>query len=194
MPTEHVDILDPEIHEPKGVAAAADHEIYIANGAGSGAWTKNLMTTHGDMIITSNVTATVTAAAADTTLATDSDYVKIIAGWTLAHGEGITLNVDEMVVPEDGDYFISFWADVKTPKNNNFVGIKYAINDTAPYSSRKIIAQSTTVNDYLNVAGMGIVVSLNANDTISMYIASTQADSLIVQEAGLVAFLLHPGN
>lgn len=37
--TEHNTITDPEIHEPKGVAAANSGEIYIANGAGSGLWT-----------------------------------------------------------------------------------------------------------------------------------------------------------
>ena len=39
MPTEHNTITDPEIHEPKGVAAAASGEVYVANGAGSGSWT-----------------------------------------------------------------------------------------------------------------------------------------------------------
>lgn len=37
---EHVDIADPEIHEPKGVAAAASGRVYVANGTGSGAWSK----------------------------------------------------------------------------------------------------------------------------------------------------------
>lgn len=36
---EHVDITDPELHEPKGVAAASEGRVYIADGAGSGAWT-----------------------------------------------------------------------------------------------------------------------------------------------------------
>lgn len=40
MPIEHVDIVDPDIHEPKGVAAAAANTVYIANGSGSGAWAK----------------------------------------------------------------------------------------------------------------------------------------------------------
>jgi len=201
MPTEHINITDGttdspydgERHEPKSISRAGLNQIYMADGAGSGSWKDTAMNTHGDMIITGSTTATVTSAASDATLATDSDYVKITAGWSLAHGDGVTLNTDELVVSTAGDYFVSFWADVKIPKNNNFIGIKYAINDTVPYATRKIISQSTTVNDYLNVAGMGIVVSLSANDTISMYIASTQADSLIVQEAGLVAMLIHPG-
>jgi hypothetical protein len=146
------------------------------------------------MVIEGNATATGTTAAGDATLATDTDYVKITAGWALAHGDGITLNVDEMVMPYDGDYYVSFWASVKVPTINNFVGIKYAVNDTAPYSTRKIISQSQSANDYLNISGTGIVVSLTAADTLSMYIASTKTDSLVVQEAGLTAFLIHPGN
>ncbi|MGW8181035.1 MAG: hypothetical protein ACWGQW_20070, partial [bacterium] len=36
---EHNTLTDPELHEPKGAAAANSGEIYIANGAGSGVWT-----------------------------------------------------------------------------------------------------------------------------------------------------------
>jgi hypothetical protein len=35
---EHSDITDPEIHEPKGASAAGADTVYIADGAGSGAW------------------------------------------------------------------------------------------------------------------------------------------------------------
>lgn len=37
---EHNTITDPELHEPKGVAAATSGQVYIANGAASGAWKK----------------------------------------------------------------------------------------------------------------------------------------------------------
>ena len=35
----HSSLTDPYLHEPKGVAAAASGEVYVANGSGSGAWT-----------------------------------------------------------------------------------------------------------------------------------------------------------
>lgn len=35
---EHVDLTDPELHEPKGVAAASADTVYVADGAGSGTW------------------------------------------------------------------------------------------------------------------------------------------------------------
>jgi hypothetical protein len=35
---QHKDIIDPNIHEPKGVNFAAANTAYIADGAGSGSW------------------------------------------------------------------------------------------------------------------------------------------------------------
>lgn len=35
---EHSAIVDPEIHEPKGVASASVGNVYVANGTGSGSW------------------------------------------------------------------------------------------------------------------------------------------------------------
>jgi hypothetical protein len=40
MAVEHVNITDPELHEPKGVAAASADTVYVANGSGSGTWQK----------------------------------------------------------------------------------------------------------------------------------------------------------
>lgn len=37
--TIHRDLADSELHEPKGVAGASAGEVYVADGAGSGAWT-----------------------------------------------------------------------------------------------------------------------------------------------------------
>ena len=35
----HSALSDPYLHEPKGIASASDHQVYVSNGAGSGAWT-----------------------------------------------------------------------------------------------------------------------------------------------------------
>jgi len=35
---EHIDIPDAQLHEPKGAAGASSGQVYVANGAGSGAW------------------------------------------------------------------------------------------------------------------------------------------------------------
>ena len=40
MAIQHVDITDPNIHEPKGAAGASVNTVYVANGSGSGTWRK----------------------------------------------------------------------------------------------------------------------------------------------------------
>lgn len=39
MPTvQHKTLTDPDLHEPKGVSSATNGQVYVADGAGSGAW------------------------------------------------------------------------------------------------------------------------------------------------------------
>lgn len=38
--TSHINLPDADLHEPKGAATATDKQVYIADGAGSGAWAK----------------------------------------------------------------------------------------------------------------------------------------------------------
>ena len=40
MTIQHKLITDPDIHEPKGVAASTVNKVYVANGSGSGTWQK----------------------------------------------------------------------------------------------------------------------------------------------------------
>lgn len=35
---QHVDITDPQIHEPKGASTASAGTVYVSDGTGSGAW------------------------------------------------------------------------------------------------------------------------------------------------------------
>lgn len=39
MSTSHKNIADSQRHEPKGISGAAADTVYVADGAGSGAWT-----------------------------------------------------------------------------------------------------------------------------------------------------------
>ena len=40
MTIQHKLITDPDIHEPKGIAAATINKVYVSSGAGSGTWQK----------------------------------------------------------------------------------------------------------------------------------------------------------
>lgn len=40
---EHNSIVDPQIHEPKGVASATASQVYLSTGLGTGAWTNQVV-------------------------------------------------------------------------------------------------------------------------------------------------------
>jgi hypothetical protein len=73
MATEHKDITDANNHEPKGASTALTRSLYVADGAGSGAWTQiNRMGWHkyGDNATVSTPIA-LTLAATDYELTND---------------------------------------------------------------------------------------------------------------------------
>jgi hypothetical protein len=52
----HSALTDPYLHEPKGASTASAGEVYVADGAGSGAWTsrRSMITAHFEDISTSS--------------------------------------------------------------------------------------------------------------------------------------------
>ncbi len=54
----HSSLTDPNIHEPKGASTANDGEVYVADGAGSGAWEAKLpaQTGNSGKLLTTNGT------------------------------------------------------------------------------------------------------------------------------------------
>lgn len=189
---EHKDLTGADLHEPKGVDTAAAGQVYVADGLGSGTWHYNGWHVHGQMLIVNNTTAEVTPTAADATLNTDSDYTKIITGWSAGHVDGgVTFNTNELIVPIAGEYKLSMFMGMSLPSNNQKVGVKYAINDATPYSLSKFVATAAAAGDYVNLAGCTIV-TLAANDTVSLYLATTLAGDPTVLEAGMMLELLDP--
>lgn len=80
---QHASIADPNIHEPKGVNVAAANTSYLANGAGSGSWSK--ITTQGMSGISGNGTA-------NQVLIVDGSGAFSLA-WPTAHGFTYFINI-----------------------------------------------------------------------------------------------------
>lgn len=58
MATEHQSIIDPFVHEPKGITSATANQVYVANGSNSGVWTApTLVTEMGQYNYDDNATA-----------------------------------------------------------------------------------------------------------------------------------------
>ena len=81
MAIEHANITDPEIHEPKGIAAVTSaNSAYLSDGAGSGSWQH--ANQHGGFYFLNIVTPY--------TLAATTSYQKLAPTTTTTHVDGFT--------------------------------------------------------------------------------------------------------
>lgn len=222
MAIEHSVIVDPERHEPKGIITATAKQVYVAtgggtdggawedqipvgassaavgqvfasNGLGGGAW-KHRSNVHGEMLLQGNTTAVALSAAADTTLNTDSDYVRASSGigtWQAGVLSFMNFSTDLLGIVVPGDYILNLWLELEVVNTSTRVAVKFAINDLVPYSTRKVSFQSNSVNNIGNLSGQFILPGLTALDTISLYVAADAATNIIVRDAGLILTLLH---
>lgn len=220
MAIEHNVIPDGERHEPKDIDGSSVGEVYVSdgtgsgasgawqpiipvggdtalagqvfvsNGAGGGSW-DHRTDIHGEMFVTGNTTPAVLTAAVDPTLSTDTDYVKATTGWQAGHLTGINFNTDELEITVAGDYEINLWASFEIAVTNSLIGVKYAINNTIPYSPRKILNKAKTTTDINNLFGIGIAPGLQVGDVISIYIASDTNTNVTGREVGVTMKLLH---
>lgn len=219
---QHKDIPDSQRHEPKGIDSASIHQMYIANGAGSGSWSKvgslNLVNLGGDsgvagkiiltdgangftgkvfssygvMGITNNANNFVIGTAAvDPTLQSNSDYVLFTGAGAPFVGEslyGTTFSVDRITVSVAGVYEVRFWSNIATfPSNTAKVGAKFRVNGTT-WSPRTVVTKSNSAGDsgHLNAFGL---VTLNANDYVQLYVASSATGNLVLSNANLTVEL-----
>ena len=163
---------------------------FISDGAGSGVF-KHGSNIHGEMIIEGYSTPITLTAAGDATLSTDGDYVKITSTsmWQAGHLDGPTFSIDSLTANVAGSYQIHFWASIEVSAITTLVGIKYAVDGTPPYSTRKILTKSKSAIDINNIFGMGIV-DLTVGQDLSLFIAADGNTDVIIREAGFIMQLL----
>ena len=172
---------------------ATDGQLFIANGAGSRSWENSSSDVYGQMDISANGVGLATTLAADSTLNTDSDYSKITGIWqapSTTTNSGVTFSVDKLIVPVTGTYRIELWVSFTSP-NSSVTGLKFAINDTVPYSTPKMKRSSTASTDW-GVASAHIMVDLTASDSLSLYYANTvtNATGIVIEDAVLMVQLI----
>lgn len=113
---EHVSIADPNIHEPKGVAAATAGQAYVADGAGSGTWTTLATLVAAANVVYVNSTSDLPAASGGArALVADTAYVI-----------GADITITETLTPANGCSIVGntvFGATLKsTSASGLFVG------------------------------------------------------------------------
>ena len=141
---------------------------------------------HGLMSITNNTNAFAITAAVDPTLQTNTDYVLFTgtgAPWAseMLFG-GLTFTTNRLTVPVTGIYRIDLWANIQTyPTSAALIGVQYRVNGVT-FGPRKVMSKSTAALDQGQLNGFGLI-SLNANDYVQLYIASSTTGNLIINNA-----------
>lgn len=166
MTVQHNAITDPDIHEPKGIAAATEGKVYMSDGSSSGTWKYPPAKAHAEIYITSGATTH--------TLAAASAYTKLNPSgeWT-ASGFEDHLTVDvangEIDLLYSGHYYISFWMTFSTASiaSGSQYKFKFAVDGTT--SSRTVyVTKPTNGVDIIEISSTGLV-SATANQTLSIY-------------------------
>jgi hypothetical protein len=190
MTIQHNIITDPDIHEPKGVAAATSGKVYISNGSGSGAWEYPPAKPHAELYISGGTTAHTLAAASAFTLLNPSGE------WTASGNEEIltvTPGNGTITLNQAGHYYISFWINFTTASisSGSSYHFKYALDGSV--SSREVaVSKPTNGVDKIVISSTGLV-NATANQVLSIYTGgdgSSSGTNFTPTEAGLVALFL----
>ena len=174
---QHVDIEDPNIHEPKGISTATAGQVYVADGAGSGSWTDP---TFGALKIVNNSNSFTPDAGSAYKQLTTANGVP----WTASEYSGVTLNTDSITLDGAGIYRIEFWGTIETAAaDNSVIGIKYAINGTL--DDRILLVQKNgTGTDTYACSAFGLV-SVTDGAVLTLWAYSDVTTTFKLVNAGL---------
>lgn len=166
MTVQHNAITDPDIHEPKGIAAATAGKVYVSDGASSGDWKYAPGKAHAEIYITSGATTHTLAAASAFTKVNPSGE------WT-ASGNEDHLTVDaangEIDLLFAGHYFISFWMTFSTASIASGSQYKFKFAVDGVVSPRTVyVTKPTNGADIIEISATGIV-NATANQVLTIH-------------------------
>lgn len=115
MTTPHSTLTGSELHEPKGADTASDGQVYVANGAGSGVWTKVMgWATYADSVYTSGSPLVVNTGPTQITingLGTGTDDTRLSNIWSTTNNR---LNENVITAGDAYDIRLTFQCTVAT--------------------------------------------------------------------------------
>jgi len=189
MTIQHNVITDPDIHEPKGIAAATADKVYISNGSGSGAWEYPPAKAHAELYIQGGTTVhTLAGSSAYTILNPSGEWTQGVTNILTTTPASGTITLSQA-----GDYFISFWINFTTASisSGSIYNFKYAL-DGSTSSRVSTVAKITNSADKLTLASSGLV-SATAGQALSIYVggdATSSTTNITPTEAGLTVLYL----
>lgn len=197
MTTEHVNITDPYLHEPKGAATATSGEVYVADGAASGAWEKPELLADGwrDMIMP--FTASSVGSLADPTFLKVTDNG---AGSQGVYGYSFSATVEEELFMNfhiDHDYKLgsAFYPHIHwMPNSTNTGTVRWGIEWTAVARTATPSVMGNTTITYIEEAAPGTALSHMVSEVADPGITITGADTDMIIMARIFRDATHAND
>lgn len=199
----HKDVGETNMHEPKNMttatAGAGDiGKVVVSKGDGTSELRKLKRTElsdtfehYGQLNISNNSTVLGLTAAADSTLVTNTDYIKVTGIFdAVPHGQnnGVTQQADTITATQDGVYVVHFWVDTSSSVNSTVVAFKFAVDGVISLVRRpKNFLRN--INEFHNMSAHGFL-TLTAGQTVDLRIASDKTADIILEDAVFSLFLL----
>jgi hypothetical protein len=185
---QHALVTDPDIHEVKGVSAAAPGYLLVADGVGSADWVTPadaINTAYARVLLANNVVPITIPAAVDGTLHTPGDYTALNQLYTTDFTLGITFVpvTNEFQINLDGIYRIDFWASLSTTGTDNTTALSTMLNGVATADLKPVLkAKLKTAGDIVTLSGFGMAEFSNG-DTFSIAAADDIGIDLTIHES-----------
>ena len=178
MTIQHNLITGSDLHEPKGVAAAANKTVYVANGSGSGAWT--LHNSQANVSIAFNAgSPSYTQANTTSDVVLDPTWVSgVVSGFTVQTSPNARLRYDGTDT-KNVTITLAMACNQASGSNKN---VEFALfkNGAELAGSRSI--RTTTTSDWGNITVVGST-TMATNDYIE--VKSKTSASATIQYASL---------
>ena len=216
MPTQHSVITGSDLHEPKGIAAAAAEKVYIANGSGSGAFgfmdPKGASSAAAGKVYSADGSGSgtfeyptgklfaelhITGASTAQTLAGGSAFARLDPGtaWTQGQVKNLaTVATDGTItISVTGVYLCSFWASfdgaaIAAGTKYNFKFSKDGSEETRKTTVQKMTASAERL--YVNFSN---IINFASTAALSVEVGgdgTSSGTAITVAEAGFSAIRL----
>jgi len=179
MTIQHKLITNADLHEPKGVSAAANKTVYVANGSGSGAWV--LPSTTANVYIAFNSSSPgYTQANTTSDVILNPTWVSgVVSDFTVQTSPNARIRYDGLDTVRNVTITLAMACNQASGSNKN---VEFALfkNGTEIAGSRSI--RTTTTSDWGNITVIGST-TMATNDYIE--IKSKASASATIQYASL---------
>ena len=177
----HATLTDPNLHEPKGIAAAPAGQVYIADGAGSGSWEELARYVNGYVAFDSATPAYQHSVTTGFTALDPTFTVSSNNGFTGLSSPNARLRYDGA---ETITAFVQFTVSFKNNSGSDKdVEIEIYKNGSSFNGAHTIV---TAVNAEWKSITIPDIGSLSTNDYIEIFVKGSSAFTLDIASASLV--------